>query len=181
MDATRSILSGLVADIAMRDGDALARLVDICLPRVYGLALRITRSPLLAENVAQDVFVDVWSMAAAQVRGTESPLAWLARLCRGHALELLRNHPAGASAPPAAGGAADLQDLLAATRRGASFDEAVRALDHRQREMLRLAFFEGLGLGALSTRLALPVGIVEARLNGALSILKGDAARAAAA
>jgi RNA polymerase sigma-70 factor (ECF subfamily) len=191
MEATESALPGLVAAIAMRDGDALARLVEICLPRVYGLALRITRSPLLAEDVAQGVFVDIWNKAAPHAPHVGSPLAWFAALCRDRALAAMRatsvgTHAADASidrpaTAPEMSSEDDLQDLLVATRHSRTSNAALRQLDQRQRELLRLAFFEGLDLHELADRLDLPVGTVEARLNSARAALKGDSAHAAAA
>ncbi len=176
MESSESPLPALVAAVARRDAQALARLVDACLPRIYGLALRITRSPLLAEQVAQDVFVDVWNGAAG---GPPTP-AWLATLCRTRALALVRGVRAELRPTDGRDGVADLQYLATATCRCRPFGSRLLALDDRQRELLGLCLFEGLGAPELAERTGLPPATIVARLRSAMAVLRHDAAQAAA-
>jgi RNA polymerase sigma-70 factor (ECF subfamily) len=66
-----------LAEIAQGKEDALAAFYDATINRVYGLALRIVREPQAAEDVAAEVYVQVWQQASAYSAERGSPLAWL--------------------------------------------------------------------------------------------------------
>ena len=182
MELTDADLSGLLAAVARRDGEALGRLMAACMGRVYGLALRITRDAALAEDIAQDVFVQVWHGAATFDRWRGAPMAWLVTICRSRALDALRrdrtlrraHDGAEAEAVAAAPAAPDLQDLLAATRQHRALHAALAGLDPAQRQLIGLAYFQDLSHARLAEQLGLPLGTVKSRLRAALAALRDE-------
>ena len=85
----RRELQRLVRCIAGNDRDALAELYRRTRPAVYGLALSYLRNAHDAQDLTQDVYVQVWD-CAAQYRPTGSPMGWLLAVCRSLCLMRLR-------------------------------------------------------------------------------------------
>ena len=77
----RRELQRLLRCIAGNDRDALAELYRRTRPAVYGLALSYLRNTHDAQDLTQDVYVQVWD-CAAQYRPTGSPMGWLLTVCR---------------------------------------------------------------------------------------------------
>ena len=87
-DAQEALLRSLVERSRGGDQAAFRELVVLHQDRAYGLALRITRSPADAEEVAQDAFVRAW-LALARFRGESSFATWLHRIVARRALDRL--------------------------------------------------------------------------------------------
>ena len=85
----RHELQRLLRCIAGNDRDALAELYRRTRPAVYGLALSYLRNAHDAQDLTQDVYVQVWD-CAAQYRPTGSPMGWLLAVCRSLCLMRLR-------------------------------------------------------------------------------------------
>ena len=85
----RRELQRLLRCIAGNDRDALAELYRRTRPAVYGLALSYLRNAHDAQDLTQDVYVQVWD-CAAQYRPTGSPMGWLLAVCRSLCLMRLR-------------------------------------------------------------------------------------------
>ena len=88
--ANHAAAARYIAAVASHDQRALADLYDATVSRVYGLALRIVRSRQAAEEVAADVYVQVWKSAASFDPTRGKPVAWLLTICRSRALDYLR-------------------------------------------------------------------------------------------
>ena len=83
-------LRAVLARIVQREESALRELYDASVGRVYGLALRITGRSDAAEEVASDVYVQVWRDAARYDSERARVLTWLLTICRSRALDFLR-------------------------------------------------------------------------------------------
>lgn len=172
-------LRGWIAQIARGDEQALGRLYDVTLGRVYGLALRITRNPQAAEEVAEDVYWQVWRQALRFDATRGHAMGWLLTMTRSRALDNLRRadeaqpHPEPESLidgePSEAG---DPQDLLDATQRDHLLHAALAKLDALPRQLLALAFFRGLTHEEIAAQSALPLGTVKSQIRRALAALK---------
>src|SRR5215207_8200346 len=80
----------VVARIVQREESALRELYDASVGRVYGLALRITGRSDAAEEIASDVYVQVWRDAARYDFARARVLTWLLTICRSRALDFVR-------------------------------------------------------------------------------------------
>jgi RNA polymerase sigma-70 factor (ECF subfamily) len=187
-DADEACLRGWIAQISRGDERALGHLYDAALGRVYGLALRITRNPQAAEEVAEDVFWQAWRQAPRFDPARGNAVAWLLTITRSRALDSLRRdeeaerHPepeALIAAEPSQEG--DPQDLLEATQRDRRLHAALATLDALPRQLLALAFFRGLTYAEVAAHTGLPLGTVKSHIRRALATLRGVLAPESAA
>jgi RNA polymerase sigma factor (sigma-70 family) len=167
--------------IAARDQQALVSFYRATIARVYGLAFRITRNSATAEEVAQDVYVQIWHRAASFDPMRGSMLTWTLTICRSRALDALRRTDHAISDPdPTERLDAVLQteenpqDLLLATRQNTALHASIQALKPVQRQLLSLAFFGGLSHSELAARTGLALGTVKSTLRRTLAQLRED-------
>ena len=186
--ADEAHLRGWIAAIARGDEQALGELYDATLGRVYGLALRITRNTQAAEEVAEDVYWQVWRQALRFDPTRGNAMTWLLTIARSRALDSLRRkdeadpHPEPETLIAAeAAQEGDPQDLLEATQRSHAVHAALETLDALPRQLLALAFFRGLTHEEIAEHTALPLGTVKSHIRRALTALRGVLAPAFAA
>lgn len=172
-------LATLVPRLLQGDQQALARVYDLTVSRVYGLALRITGKPESAEEVAEDVYLQVWRTARDYSIERGKVIAWLLTICRSRAIDFLRRQDIAESsehpedlAPHAEDD--DPQDLLAATRLNEKLHAAIGRLDPLERQLLSLAFFRGLTHEEIALHSKLPLGSVKTYLRRALGCLRTE-------
>ncbi len=164
---------------AERDEGGLAQLYDESSAIVYGLALRILGSPADAEEVAMDVYTQVWRSAGAYAESRGPVLAWLATMARTRAIDRLRlRGPRGRA------------EQLSMNHNGRSQDErhfenqtierldahrvndAIAAVPKEQREAVTLAYFSGMSHSEVAEHLGVPVGTVKTRIRLGMSKLR---------
>jgi len=169
----------LIAAVARHDQQAFERLYHSCIGNVFGLALRITRQRETAEEVAEDVFIQIWKTADSFDPRRGVAMAWIMTICRSRALDALRRaDPAMVHPDPhelvgeGASDAGGLQDLLEATQDNQLLHAALAHLSPEQRQMLGLAFFRGMTHHEISVRTGIPLGTVKSKLRRALQLLR---------
>lgn len=175
-------LARLIAAVARGDSQALRRLHELTVGRVYGLALRIVRTRESAEEVAIDAFVQVWRTAARYDPSRGAPLAWLLTITRTRALDSLRRaeravpHPDPAVLEDVDGTdrAEDPQDLLLAVEGHDALLRALQRLSSLQRQLIALAFFRGLTHQEIAAHARLPLGSVKTYIRRALAQLRAE-------
>jgi RNA polymerase sigma-70 factor (ECF subfamily) len=165
----------LMGAIAAGDRAALAALYDLHAPIVMSLAKRMLRDPAAAEDLAHDVFVEVWQHAAEFDRARGSVRAWIVVRTRSRALDRLGR--AARDARTVDRVAIDVEGDAATPGVHTAVDgERVRgllgALPDELRAVLDLAYFEGLSASESAARLAVPIGTVKSRLARALDHLR---------
>lgn len=178
-EANELRLRGWITQISRGDEHALGQLHDATLGRVYGLALRITRNRQAAEEVAEDVYWQVWRQALRFDAARGTAIGWLLTITRSRALDSLRRvdeaqpHPEPQTLIACeASKEGDPQDLLEATRRDHQLHAALATLDALPRQLLALAFFRGLTHEEIAVHCALPLGTVKSHIRRALAALK---------
>jgi RNA polymerase sigma-70 factor (ECF subfamily) len=180
-------LAGLVAAIAEGREPALAELFDRCFDRVYGIACRILRVPADAEEVAVEVFHQVWRHARHFDAARGSVEAWLAAIAWSRAIDRRRRTREAVDDPSAHPDGArptyvDHEDF--AQRRWFEAFEAnrvlaaaVSSLSVPQRVVLGLAFFEGLSHEEIARETGMPLGTVKSHVRRGLDALRGAVGR----
>lgn len=171
----------LAAAMARGDKQALARLYDLLGRPLYSLALRITGDAAEAQDVVQDVFLQLWHKAADYQPSRGSYFAWAATLTRNRALDRIRMHKrrgeiiresAGDLQPAAADNQADSGDALWIREKAGAVRQALAGLPAEQRTAIELAFFTGLTQQQIAERLGDPLGTVKARIRRGLLRLR---------
>lgn len=164
----------LVRRTAAGDADAFADLFDRHSPRVLGLLIRFLGSRGEAEEVLQEVFLEVWRGAGRYDPSRGSVGGWLLLLARSRALDRIRSRrsrvqreravhedgeAAGRGGEPAVG-----TRRLEAEERFHEVFSALGELPDEQRRAVELAFFEGLSHSQIARRLEAPLGTVKSRI-----------------
>ncbi len=151
---------------------ALARAYDAMGSVVFSLAVRMLRDRPAAEDVTQDIFVQVWRQAGNYDTGRGSPEAWIMMIARTRILDRLRSRsagivlkPVGDNLPDAPDGE-DWPDDLAISREDAvNVRRTLAELPHDQRYAIELAFFDGLTHVEISEKLSVPLGTIKTRIR----------------
>jgi RNA polymerase sigma-70 factor (ECF subfamily) len=163
---------GYVARAAGGDEQAMAALYEGTKSMVYGLALRMLINPADAEEVALDVYTQVWRSARSfdGQRGTVT--AWLMLLTKSRAIDRLRargNRERNTEPLPAAREfAAETQTPEQASALGEKRAIVLRALQRlpsEQGKLLELAYFSDLTHTELAAMLGEPLGTVKTRIR----------------
>jgi RNA polymerase sigma-70 factor (ECF subfamily) len=162
---------------AIQQGDeaALAAIYNRYRTIHFGLILRILHSQPEAEDVLQDVFVQVWQRASSFDEARGKPFTWLVTLARSRAIDRLRAlESRGRTATVATRDAIDqVSDAVADTFRSEQSKivrEVLAQIPDEQRRTLLLAYYEGLTQTEIAQRLGEPLGTVKTRMR--LGIIK---------
>jgi RNA polymerase sigma-70 factor (ECF subfamily) len=178
-------LEAWIAGIVDHDERALLALYEATLSRVYGLVLRLVRRSQLAEEVAEDVYYQVWRQAPRFDPQRGRPLTWLLGMARSRAIDAIRRearfqHEAldDEAAPVSAPATESGDELLAVAQGHAELHRALLLLKPQPRQLVALAFFNGLSHEEIASQTSLPLGTVKSQIRRALITLRdtlGDA------
>jgi RNA polymerase sigma-70 factor, ECF subfamily len=163
----------LLKAIARQDESALAELYDRYRVILFGLLVRILNSREEAEDVLQEVFLQVWRRAADFDENRGRPFTWLVTLARSRGIDRLRS--LGARERVAIAGAREPSDEVSDAVADAFKSEqrslvntALAQLPDEQKRPLMLAYFEGLTQSEIATKLGAPLGTVKTRMRAGL-------------
>jgi len=170
----------LAAALARGDKEALARLYDLLAKPLYSLALRITNDSAEAQDIIQDVFLQLWNKAVDYEPARGSYFSWAATLTRNRALDRVRMRTrraeiVQASASdilPASNDDLDSGDSLWLREKASAVRAALTALPPEQKGAIELAFFRGLTQQQIAETLGEPLGTVKARIRRGLLRLR---------
>lgn len=170
----------LLKGIAERDQQALAELYDRHAPTLLALAQRILGSTAEGEEVLQEVFLHVWNNATRYDSSRSSVYTWLVLIARSRAIDRLRSRRVVERTHEAAhqeGDALHTSPEGVETVLGDERRERVRLelgkLPSEQRQVLEMAFYEGLSQTEIASRAGLPLGTVKTRTLLAMKKLRG--------
>lgn len=161
------------------DHDALAALYDQSSRLVYSVIMGIVRNAADAEEVTIDVYMQVWKSASRYDASRGGVGAWLVTIARSRAIDRLRacrlrlgSEAPEADAPPPVCHRCSPHALAELTELRGRVRAALRGLSPDERELVTLAFFEGLTHSELAGRLQQPLGTVKGRLRTGLLKLR---------
>ena len=167
----------LIKAIAARDEVALAQLYDRYRVILFGLLMRILNNREEAEDVLQEVFLQVWRKAADFDENRGRPFTWLVTLGRSRGIDRLRTlavreRVAEAGAREAIEEVSDAaSDAFRSEQRGL-VNDALAQLPDEQKRPLMLAYFDGLTQSEIATRLGAPLGTIKTRMRTGLIRLR---------
>ncbi len=165
--------AALIARIRAGDGSAMAELYDRYSGIVYGVALRVLGSTASAEDLLQEVFLQLWRNPQAfdPDRGRLAP--WLAVIARNRSIDMLRRRPMEEDIDelPISTGI-NLEDEAGERMAIDKVRGVLAQLPQEQRKTLEMAFFEGMTHTEISAKLGEPLGTVKTRIRSGLLALR---------
>lgn len=183
-------LAQLLGRAGLGDRAAFATLYQRTSAHLFAVILRINRDRAQAEDILQEVYVNVWRSAQSFDAAQSQPLTWLTSVARNRAIDSLRraqSQPQIQAATTSGGDDAedvDVYDQVADDSAGPlellSRASDARALSHcmsslsaQQRQSVALAFFDGLSHAEVAEQMRQPLGTVKSWVRRALMALKG--------
>jgi len=168
---------GLIARIVVRDAAAVGELYDRHSRLLFGLILKIIKDRGEAEEMLQEVFMQVWTRADTYDVRLGAPIAWLVRIARNRAIDRLRANSVRArtiEATPLPPPVETPEARAATTEQGRAVVRALEALPPDQRQLIECAYFSGLTQSELAERFGLPLGTVKTRVRTGMMALRRD-------
>ena len=166
------------ARLAAGDDHALAEVFDALAHTVFGSALRVVGDTSAAQDVVQDVFVELWTHPDRYDPAAGSLRTYLSVLARHRAVDLIRSELRRLArqertyrltpepAPPGVG------DHVLAAETAGLVRAAVQLLPASQRQVVELVYFEGLTCREVACAVGIPEGTAKSRLRLALTRLE---------
>src|SRR4051812_20797432 len=169
----------LLALVARGDADAFAALYDLLAPQVFGMTRRVLRNPAQAEEVTQEVFLDVWRTATRYDATRAGVRTWVLTMAHRRAVDRVRSEQAAGN-----------RDQRAAARNAPvpAHDEVVEAVQARldreqvrrcldtlselQREAVTMAYWSAYTHREVAQLLDSPLGTVKTRIRDGLIRLR---------
>lgn len=159
----------LLSRLQTGDESAMAMLYDRYSKIVYSVALRVLRDPASAEDILQEIFMQVWRNPGSFVSARGSLAGWLAVVARNRSIDALRRKRPTDS----------VDDVILASPCNLSDEaernvmmEKTRSIMHKlpseQRKTLEMAFFDGLTHAEIAEMTGDPLGTVKTRIRSAL-------------
>lgn len=167
----------LLHAVARRDERALGSLYDRYRVILFGLLARILNSREEAEDVLQEVFLQVWRRAADFDEQRGRPFTWLVTLARSRAIDRLRlltsrQRLADAAARNTSGGISDAVTDTFHSEQREIVQRALAGLPEEQKRTLMLAYFDGLTQSEIAAKLSTPLGTVKTRMRSGMIKLR---------
>jgi RNA polymerase sigma-70 factor (ECF subfamily) len=161
------------------DQSAFGELYDALSPLVYGVVLKVVRDPSHAEEVAQEVFVELWRLAA-RFDGTKgSAKAWAATLAHRRAIDRVRSEQATRLRQDRDANQTVREHDVVAAEVESSLDQArvrraLGQLSELQREAVELAYFGGHTYREVAVLLDVAEGTVKSRIRDGMIRLRDE-------
>ena len=160
---------------AMKSGDqsALAELYDRYSGVVYAVALRVLGDTGAAEDVLQEVFLQLWRNPGAFDAARGSLGAWLAVITRNRAIDALRRRrPETDIEDVILSVAPDLAGEADRSRAAQKIRSELSAMPTVQRSALEMAYFEGMSHSEIANKTGEPLGTIMTRIRSGLIALR---------
>ncbi|HXP84198.1 MAG TPA: sigma-70 family RNA polymerase sigma factor [Bryobacteraceae bacterium] len=176
----------LVLRLQRREPDALGELYDRYGRLVYSLILRVVRDSGTAEDLVQETFIRVWNRVQSFDAQKGSIAPWILAVARNRAIDYLRSaqarhdpmelnqmdHPSLYSEMES-----DLLNRDSARR----VQTAMQKLPESQRQVIELAYFEGMSQSEMAERMGQPLGTIKTWVRTALRVLREELSTAVTA
>jgi RNA polymerase sigma-70 factor (ECF subfamily) len=179
-------LSALLARSGLGDRQAFAALYERTSAHLFAVVLRINRDRAQAEDVLQEVYVNVWRAAQSFDAAQSQPLTWLTSVARNRAIDSLRRKQTEPQTQPAPfhddedkdvyddvpDDAPTPLEMLSRASDARALAQCMDGLSAPQRQSVALAFYDGLSHAEVAEQMRQPLGTVKSWVRRALLSLK---------
>lgn len=172
----------LLENISRKDPSALSELYDRHSTLLYSTIVRILKEKEEAEDILQEVFVNIWENAEKYDSRLGKPGAWLCRIARNRAVDRLRSKNYRNRSKES--GIENFEDIFTAdlvdnperrailSRQQEEVLIALTTLSTEQKILIEFAYFRGYTQSELAEHFNLPLGTVKTRIRTAMTILR---------
>ena len=170
----------LLHRIAKREVEAMGELYEQLSAPLFSLAFHMLADSSEAEEVIQDVFVQIWEKAATFDLALGTPFHWAVSITRHRAIDRLRARnrrarlleEAQANAEPEPDSKSEPSNAALMRDESGTMRLALQKLPAEQRHPIELAFFGGLSHQQVAGQLNQPLGTIKARIRRGLLRLR---------
>jgi len=177
----RAVELDLLARVAKRERAAFEQLYSRYANILYATAMKFLKEDADAQDVVQDVFIQIWDKAKLYDPAKGKPLTWALTMTRNRSIDRiraiqrrtrLRDDFEKETVVDESAGLREALSGVDASERSQILRDAVGRLSPEQRKVIELAFFGGLTQSEVADRLGEPLGTVKARARRGLMKLK---------
>jgi len=177
----RAVEIALLERITRRERAAFEELYTRYVNILYATALKFVREESDAQDVVQDVFIQIWDKAKLYDPAKGKPLTWVLTLVRNRSIDRiraiqrrarLRDEFEAETVTDESAWARESLSRVEAGEQGRTLRAAVNQLSPQQRKVIELAYFGGLTQIEIAEKLGEPLGTVKARARRGLLKLK---------
>jgi RNA polymerase sigma factor (sigma-70 family) len=174
----RRQLAAALARVADGDRAALRLVYEETAAKLFGVCLRILHDRSEAEDVLQDIYLNVWRKAATFDARRASPITWLVAVARNRAIDRLRASAAARRSAPLedaaeiADGAPSAFETLLAAQDAERLSLCLDDLEPRHAAAIRAAFMDGLTYEDLAQANGVPLGTMKSWIRRGLAKLR---------
>jgi RNA polymerase sigma-70 factor (ECF subfamily) len=168
----------LMRRVTLGDESAFELLYDLFAGRVFGLARRIVRNPSQAEEVAQEVFLEIWRRASRFDAGRGSATSWIMTLTHARSVDRVRSAQASADRELKVAHAShevEVDTVVEAVEskfERRAVQKCLGALTEVQRESITLAYYSGYTYREVAELLSTPLPTIKTRLRDGMIRLR---------
>jgi len=171
----------LLRRISEKDSSALSELYDRHSKYLYTIIYYILRDDAEAEDILQEVFLQIWEKIDSYDENLGNPLAWITRITRNKAIDRLRSKGfKNRSSEIDIERVFDLSsDSSSNPEKNASMSQeqheisnALQTLNQNQRDLIEFAYFRGYSQSELAEYFNIPLGTVKTRMRAAMISLR---------
>ncbi|MCP2030141.1 RNA polymerase sigma-70 factor (ECF subfamily) [Okibacterium sp. HSC-33S16] len=170
----------LLSSVAGGSQEAFAQLYDLLASRVFGLIQRILVDRAQAEEVAQEVFLEVWQTATRFAPNKGGARGWILTMAHRRAVDRVRASQAGRDRDVRIGIRDQKMDYDSVSEdvelklESERVDRALLTLSDIQRQAISLAYHGGLSQSEVAERLGVPLGTVKTRIRDGMIKLREE-------
>lgn len=177
----RSVELDLLARVAKRERAAFEQLYGRYANILYATAMKFLKEDADAQDVVQDVFIQIWDKAKLYDPSKGKPLTWALTLTRNRSIDRIRSIQRRTrlrddfekeTVVDESAGVREALSGVDASEKSQILRDAVGRLSPEQRKVVELAFFGGFTQSEIAERLGEPLGTVKARARRGLMKLK---------
>lgn len=178
VSSSRRELDPLLLRVAKGDDGAFAELYDVVAPTVFGLARRVIRQAEQAEEVAQEVLLEVWQQAPKFDPNRGTGFAWVMTMTHRRAVDRVRSAQSATDREIKDGQRSlvrehdEVSEAVEARLDAEAVHRCVGALTQLQRQSVTLAYFGGFTYPEVAAKLGTPLGTIKTRMRDGLIRLR---------
>ena len=172
----------LIKRISDRDTEALSEFYDLHSKYLYTIIYHILRDESEAEDLLQEVFLQIWDKTGSYDENLGNPLAWVTRITRNKSIDRLRSKSfKNRSSETDIERFFDLSSdndssapdkNIIQNQEQQKISEALKSLSHNHRDLIEFAYFRGYSQTELAEHFKIPLGTVKTRMRAAMILLR---------